>query len=291
MYQPVVIMGMHRSGTGMLARILEDLGLFVGKEKERNHEAIFFLRINDWILNLCGGAWDNPEVVDSLLKNKELFEMVTSYLQKYLRSPRNQEFLDLNQTGGFNLFSMTIPWGWKDPRNTFTLPIWLTLFPEAKVLHIVRNGVDAAASLKTRGEEEMQASKSWAANANSYYLPRFVTSVSCLNLENGFKLWEKYVSKGVETLNTVNPINKMEIRYEDLVSDKGELLTSLCDFSGLKVSAVEIKAALTTINPHKAFAYQSNSSLLNFYDKVKNSPMMKQYYPDEFYRKGGTKAA
>ena len=150
--------------------------------------------------------------------------------------------------------------------------------------------MDASASLKTRGEEELQASKLWAANANSNYLPRFVTSVSCLNLENGFKLWEKYVSKGVETLNTVNPINKMEIRYEDLVSDKGELLTSLCDFSGLKVSAVEIKAALTTINPHKAFAYQSNSSLLNFYDKVKNSPMMKQYYPDEFYRKGGTKA-
>ena len=39
------------------------------------------------------------------------------------------------------------PWGWKDPRNVFTLPLWLRVFPEAKIIYIVRNGVDVAASL------------------------------------------------------------------------------------------------------------------------------------------------
>ncbi len=30
-------------------------------------------------------------------------------------------------------------WGWKDPRNTFTLPMWLSIFPKARVLHVLRN--------------------------------------------------------------------------------------------------------------------------------------------------------
>lgn len=38
---PVIILGMHRSGTTMITKILENLGLFVGVEKEINHEALF----------------------------------------------------------------------------------------------------------------------------------------------------------------------------------------------------------------------------------------------------------
>ena len=26
------------------------------------------------------------------------------------------------------------PWGWKDPRNSITLPLWLRLYPEAKII-------------------------------------------------------------------------------------------------------------------------------------------------------------
>ena len=39
---PIVIIGMHRSGTSIVTRMLEQLGLFVGKKKDMNHEALFF---------------------------------------------------------------------------------------------------------------------------------------------------------------------------------------------------------------------------------------------------------
>lgn len=41
-HQPIIILGMHRSGTTMITQLLENLGLFVGTEKEVNHEALFF---------------------------------------------------------------------------------------------------------------------------------------------------------------------------------------------------------------------------------------------------------
>ena len=33
-----------------------------------------------------------------------------------------------------NFFDLDYPWAWKDPRNIFTLPFWVTLFPSSKNL-------------------------------------------------------------------------------------------------------------------------------------------------------------
>jgi len=48
---PFIIIGMHRSGTAMIAQMLEELGLFTGRKKQQNHEALFFMNINDWLLH------------------------------------------------------------------------------------------------------------------------------------------------------------------------------------------------------------------------------------------------
>jgi len=49
-HSPIIIIGMSRSGTSMLTRMLDELGLFVGKKLTKNHEALFFRKINDWLL-------------------------------------------------------------------------------------------------------------------------------------------------------------------------------------------------------------------------------------------------
>ena len=40
--------------------------------------------------------------------------------------------------------------GWKDPRNTFTLDLWLKLFPNAKIINIMRHPLDVSQSLLVR---------------------------------------------------------------------------------------------------------------------------------------------
>src|SRR3954449_9453301 len=60
MRAPVIFIGMHRSGTSMLGRLLEELGMFFGTRKDENNEALFFQEMNNWLLTQCGGRWDNP---------------------------------------------------------------------------------------------------------------------------------------------------------------------------------------------------------------------------------------
>ena len=49
-YNPIIIIGMHRSGTSMLSKILEDSDIFLGNNKDINNEALFSKKS---ILGLC----------------------------------------------------------------------------------------------------------------------------------------------------------------------------------------------------------------------------------------------
>jgi dolichyl-phosphate beta-glucosyltransferase len=63
---------MHRSGTIMITRMLETVGLFVGKIKEDSHKAFFFRQIDEWLISQSEGPWAQPQAVDDLVENCEL---------------------------------------------------------------------------------------------------------------------------------------------------------------------------------------------------------------------------
>ena len=44
--EPIIITGMHRSGTSLLTNFLSDCGVFMGKSLDGNYESVFFQRIN-----------------------------------------------------------------------------------------------------------------------------------------------------------------------------------------------------------------------------------------------------
>ena len=60
---PIIIIGMHRSGTTMLSKILEDMGVFMGEKKDINNEALFFLNFNRYIFKQTFATWDSPKNV------------------------------------------------------------------------------------------------------------------------------------------------------------------------------------------------------------------------------------
>ena len=65
-HYPIIITGMHRSGTTLLSKILEKNGVFIGRYKEINNESKFFLRINRWMFTMLGASWDNPKSFDNI---------------------------------------------------------------------------------------------------------------------------------------------------------------------------------------------------------------------------------
>jgi hypothetical protein len=77
---------MHRSGPTLRCRLLESLGLFLGKKQDEDHEAKFFQQINEWLITQSG-AWDNPAPIRYLLENAEIRGRTTDYIRRYAVAP------------------------------------------------------------------------------------------------------------------------------------------------------------------------------------------------------------
>lgn len=266
---PVLILGMHRSGTSLVARLLEEMGLFVGWRKQDDHEALFFLALNNWLLEQAGGRWDHPEPVEDLIDEGPVRELVVDYLRFSLRSPRAVSFLGPGRYLRYRTpEALTMPWGFKDPRTTFTLPIWLDLFPNARVVHVFRHGVDVAESLRRRHERilaswrERYRTLRWTYRFRSKQ-SSFTTSVRCANLERGFALWEAYLRRARSAVQSVGE-RGTELRYEDFLSSPLEVLGKLAEFCELPASQGEIDRLAGQVRGERALAYRQRPELLDF---------------------------
>jgi hypothetical protein len=274
-FAPIIVIGMHRSGTTMLSQQMEGLGIFMGKRKEMNHESTLFLGIDNWIASQCGASWENPQPIHYLIGNRELRARVADYIDRYLlRTPRAMEYLGLGKYLRYRSpFELDIPWGWKSPLSTFTFPIWLDLFPNAKVIHIYRHGVDVANSLRSRGRRESKPS--WKQQLY-YKLPilhalrpktgEFVR-VRCDSLDGGLSLWEEYIA---EARNHVAALGErsLEIKYEDVLANPVEALRVVSQFCGLEVSDASIQDVASLVRRERAYAFQDNSELQAFAARV-----------------------
>lgn len=169
LYAPVIVMGMHRSGTSLLVDVLEALGIHMGVVQDHHGEAMHFLSINQRALLAAGGNWLHPVVP------AEPHFDTWSPLDLYLEH--------LKQVGKWAKIKALIhaqPWGWKDPRNTFTLHHWLRIFPQAKVIHVHRHPAEVIASLQVRNEKQGEVQD------EALQDPAFC-----------FRLWEQYVEQAM----------------------------------------------------------------------------------------------
>ncbi len=279
---PVVIVGMHRSGTSMLARHLESLGLFMGARLERNHEATSFVELNEWLLRRAGGAWDHPESVDELLNSAELRELTADYFRSVLSGPRVTRYTGVGRfVRGDRPLRASTHWGWKDPRNTFTLPVWLDIFPQSRVLHIYRNGIDVAHSLRTRAQGALVRARAThdARMRSRLYWARlkrtgFVNSVRCLNLASSFELWELYVARAFGYGDLGDRI--MHVRFEDFLAQPLEQLASVSSFCGLTSDSSQLERVVETVRAERRFAFKDNPELVEFYATVRGSRWMEE---------------
>lgn len=157
---PIIILGMHRSGTSMITRLLHKCGLYLGEIEDLKlpnpednpegyweHESIS--NLNEAILNHFGGSWRQPPNLEPGWSKSKSMQSFWYYF----------EGIAVN-------FSSHPNWGWKDPRTSLTLEFWLTHIPNLKVLVCLRNPMEVADSLSTgkpmRDMEKAAALRLWA---------------------------------------------------------------------------------------------------------------------------------
>lgn len=279
MAYPIILIGMHRSGTSMVSRLLESAGLFMGINKDKNNEAQYFVRLNEWILFQAGASWDNPFEFPSFCKHDHASTLITDFLLQAINRPITLRFLGWKFFKQWNLAELDFPWGWKDPRTTLTLPLWLQVFPQAKVIHVYRHGVDVAYSLLQRSEEKYDVRR--ILYRKLYYVywlfgPKVIPldyrrfdSVSLLSLENGFDLWEFYIQQAYNHAEHLTD-RVMHIRYEDILDSPQEQVRVMLEFCGLDANSTHLQKIMTTINPSRAYAYRKSEELLKFSETVKD---------------------
>jgi hypothetical protein len=140
------VMGMHRSGTSMVAGMLARCGMQVGAVHEllgpssENPTGYFERRamvlLDDAVLDALGLAWDH---VPHLPR------------EGWLDDPAIEALLD-EARRIVETFPADAPWGFKDPRASLLLQLWEQAAGERMACVVcVRNPLDVAASLARRG--------------------------------------------------------------------------------------------------------------------------------------------
>lgn len=260
--QPLIIIGMHRSGTSLVSRLLNDLGIHMGNSLSRDAESIFFQKINRRIYKSAGSDWGD---IDLLLASMEDENFIEKELENELRILfPEKSFLGFNK-GVAHHFSPgiwsslmegdDIRWGWKDPRTTMTFPIWLRIFPNARVLHVIRNGIDVAISTHRRSLK--QQNKFWKRIIPLDFIPKTLDFNYC------YDLWKKYVSFAIKNKGLIQPGHYLEIQYENLLSQPMEKIKEITGFIGYPMQDENVETVCEQIDRGR----RDNSYYTNIYQK------------------------
>ena len=100
-------------------------------------------------------------------------------------------------------------WMDKTPYYVLHIPTILEMFPQAQVVHIIRDGRDAVLSMLGRKHD-----------------------MRVYNVYHGAKLWQQYVETGHEYGKSLGNGNYLEIKYEELLENPRTVVHTLCDFLG-----------------------------------------------------------
>lgn len=204
------IAGMHRSGTSLVAGLLHACGVFVGPEHELTQPAtdnqaghfenLDFVKLNDDIISHFGGRWNDPPVFPPGWElSADLDPFVARAQELIARSSRQH-------------------WGWKDPRNSLTLPFWRRIIPDVKVVVCLRNPLEVTRSLFVRGDVDSPSQ---------------------------FKLWLTYNRR---LLSSVRSEDRLITHYRSYFLNPREELNRILEWLNVSVSKEAIESACAQVS-------------------------------------------
>ena len=222
---PVCITGMHRSGTSMVARLLNLCGLYLGPQQRMiparaDNQAGFWenvdlVLLNERLLAQFGGGWDLPPV---LPEGWEAEASLAGFRQKAL---------ELAQP-----FRSHAPWGWKDPRCSLTMRFWQALFPGLRAVVCLRNPLEVALSLRER---------------NGTSIPF------------GLHLWLTYNGR---LLDNTRPEERVVTHYDVYFRDPRAELERVLQHLGIVASEEAVDQACRTVSSQLRHSAYSRADLL-----------------------------
>ncbi len=211
----IIVLGMHRSGTSALTRVLNLLGIELGSNllpKHFTNETGFWehadiVEINEQILQQLDSSWFDTA---PLPPNWWTFESMMP-LREHAKSIIRRDFLFSQQ------------WAIKDPRLCRLLPFWIPLLQEFSVkLHfiiIVRHPLEVAASLEKRDS---------------------------LSYNTSLRLWLEYVFSSIQDSQS---FPRVFVTYDDLLQNSSAVLIKVAQTLKIIWPYMDFKAIDAFLNP------------------------------------------
>lgn len=210
------ILGCVRSGTTLLRNILKSHPNLICPEETH------FFRWNDPFAS--GDYTHINKNVETLKMHRSMDGVDESDFQHVLEKSVDRKDLMLNYCELFaQVQGQTSSRCFdKSPQNVYGLPLIKAQFPDAKIIHIVRNPLNVVSSLK-RGRG---------------LLPQSITGAT--------NFWKE----AIQIINTMKPLlsnNLYEIKYEKLTNNPQHEISNLLNF--LSEDDVDMHQAIDQINP------------------------------------------
>jgi len=210
----LIVMGMHRAGTSVLARLLNMMGAYYGPEgihfgaSAENAKGFWerkdILKLHQDIFSSQNIDWDKPTALDiESLLNDDKHSLAIKNLLLELEAHR--------------------PWMLKDPRMCLLFPLWKPLLEMPVCIHINRPPIQVAQSLQQR---------------------------SGMPLHVGVALWEYY---NLKAFSASADVPRVLIQHQELMTQPTQVIIKLhqqlseLNVQGLRLpSAQEIEAFIDT---------------------------------------------
>lgn len=178
----ILVLGMHRSGTSVVSRLLNMMGAYFGPEgsstgaNPENPKGFWERRdvrgLNDMLLHSAGADWDR-------LSNFEIERVPEESIARF------------QMEAGKLILGMDAhrPWFLKEPRLCLLAPLWLQLLEVPVCVFVQRSPLEIARSLETR---------------NGF------------SISFGLALWERYMTAA---LDATRGIRSLQVNHDDLMCD------------------------------------------------------------------------
>jgi hypothetical protein len=231
---PLVIAGMHRSGTSLVANWLASCGLELGDQ----------LVVADF--SNVGGHYEDRAFLDlhrDILATNDTDHLITDDRPLSVspaQRARAEQIVTARVANKAN--EAANQWGWKEPRTTVLLDFWQSLLPDMKVLVVYRHYAQVADSMLRRDLNRRRSKPNWPRKARRLRA-RIALQYSFLNIplaRTYLQVWNRY-NRDALAFSRANPAHTLVLHVDDVLSNGAAVIDTMNRAWGFRLHAADTR--------------------------------------------------